>query len=250
MPRKANTADSGPSKAYLISFGDTMTALLAFFIVLNSLAEEQSGANLHRGTGSFVQALQSMGLPGFFQGDNSPQSVQLEEWGPLYLPASESNEPGPGGDGSDEMDRRRIIDFEIESYHRFLNEIARLHTTDTLPDVVAEVTFDDLQTVPAAAPLLGAGLRESLRQIAPQIHQTTTRVEIVVWATTPSASAWERAVSQANQIRQEAIRFLRLDARTAERVIASARVWISSTTARPGSSIVLRRVDPTTLASQ
>ena len=51
MARKKKLPEP-PSKAYLISFGDTMTALLAFFIVLNSLAQEQTGAKLHAGTGS------------------------------------------------------------------------------------------------------------------------------------------------------------------------------------------------------
>ncbi|MEZ6064742.1 MAG: flagellar motor protein MotB [Planctomycetaceae bacterium] len=75
MPREKKRPSSGASNAYLISFGDTMTALLAFFIVLNSLAEEQTGAKLHRGTGSFVQALNNMGMPGFFTGEVSPQSA-------------------------------------------------------------------------------------------------------------------------------------------------------------------------------
>ena len=55
MAKKQKRVPSGPSNAYLVSFGDTMTALLAFFIVLNSLATEQTGANLYSGTGSFVQ---------------------------------------------------------------------------------------------------------------------------------------------------------------------------------------------------
>ena len=242
MARKSSPPPSGPSNAYLISFGDTMTALLAFFIVLNSLAEEQSGANLHRGTGSFVQALQTYGLPGFFSGEKSPQSVQLQEWGPLYITPSESDADGKGGDGDDDTDRRRVVDFELESFHRFLHELERLHEATPLPDVLAEANFDDLERVPADPPLLGAGLRETLRQLAPQMRRPETRIEIIVWTTTPAPSAWERAVRQSTQLRDEAIRFLQLDAAAATRVTASARTWISSTVTRPGASIVLRRV--------
>ena len=50
MARKKEP-DKGPSQAYLISFGDTMTTLLAFFIVLCSMAEDQTGANLYSGNG-------------------------------------------------------------------------------------------------------------------------------------------------------------------------------------------------------
>lgn len=220
-----------------------MTALLAFFIVLNSLAEEQSGANLHRGTGSFVQALQTYGLPGFFSGEKSPQSVQLQEWGPLYITPSDSQEEGSGGDAEDNTDRRRVVDFELESFYRFLNELERLHAATPLPDVLAEATFDDLSRVPSEAPLLGAGLRETLRQLAPQMRRPETRIEIVVWTTTPAPSAWERAVRQSLELRQEAVRFLQLDSDSAARVTASARTWISSSVTRPGASIVLRRVD-------
>ena len=67
MVKKKKTPPAAPSKAYLISFGDTMTALLAFFIVINSLAREQTGANLYTGTGSFVNAMNASGLPGRFE---------------------------------------------------------------------------------------------------------------------------------------------------------------------------------------
>ena len=52
MARKQKAPGAGPNMAYLMSFGDTMTTLLAFFIVLNSLAKEQTGAKLYAGTGS------------------------------------------------------------------------------------------------------------------------------------------------------------------------------------------------------
>ena len=71
MSRKQKPPPSKPSKAYLVSFGDTMTALLAFFIVLNSFAKDQTGANMHSGTGSFVNAMSTSGLPGHYPGDRS-----------------------------------------------------------------------------------------------------------------------------------------------------------------------------------
>ena len=70
MPRK-KTPISKPSKAYLISFGDTMTALLAFFIVLNAFAKEQTGANMYAGTGSFMSAKRTIALSGGEPGDRS-----------------------------------------------------------------------------------------------------------------------------------------------------------------------------------
>ena len=85
MARKPKPPDKPPSKAYLVSFGDTMTTLLAFFIVLNSLADEQTGANLHAGTGSFIQALESGGLGGGTMA-KSRRAFQQGEAAPKFIP--------------------------------------------------------------------------------------------------------------------------------------------------------------------
>ena len=71
---------SKPSKSYMISFGDTMTAMLAFFIVLNTLAKEQTGADLHTGTGSFIAAVNSMGLPGMMTSSSSKHILQKKRY--------------------------------------------------------------------------------------------------------------------------------------------------------------------------
>ena len=97
MPRQKKCPPKGASKAYLVSFGGTMTALLAFFIVLNSLSEDQSGGDLNTGTGSFVQALDGFGLPSHFQGNRSAQAFQGDERSPQYLI--------PGEEDSDEFSR-------------------------------------------------------------------------------------------------------------------------------------------------
>ena len=84
MARCKESCPSEPNNAYLISFGDTMTALLAFFIVLNSLAEEQSGANLHAGTGSFMKTVDKFGLAGKVNSDLSAQAFQQDAIAPKY----------------------------------------------------------------------------------------------------------------------------------------------------------------------
>jgi hypothetical protein len=99
MARKQKAPGAGPNMAYLMSFGDTMTTLLAFFIVLNSLAKEQTGAKLYAGTGSFVSAVSSFGMPGSAPGDNSRHVIKIEEPVPTYVvPDPEGGEPemGPG----------------------------------------------------------------------------------------------------------------------------------------------------------
>lgn len=49
---------------YMVSFGDMMTLILCFFILLVALAEERQFGLMARGIGSFVIALKSHGLEG------------------------------------------------------------------------------------------------------------------------------------------------------------------------------------------
>lgn len=53
---------------WLVSFGDMMTLILTFFILLVSMAQERQYGMMAAGLGSFVSALQSHGLPGVLTG--------------------------------------------------------------------------------------------------------------------------------------------------------------------------------------
>jgi len=50
--------------AWMVSFGDMMTLILTFFILLVSLSKEQQIGLVAKGVGSFLVALRSFGLPG------------------------------------------------------------------------------------------------------------------------------------------------------------------------------------------
>jgi len=50
--------------SYMVSFGDMMTLILCFFILLVSMAQEQNFGMLAKGVGSFIVAIESHGLTG------------------------------------------------------------------------------------------------------------------------------------------------------------------------------------------
>lgn len=243
MPREKKCPPSGPNQGYLVSFGDTMTALLAFFIVLNSLAEEQTGANLHAGTGSFVRALQSFGVPGIFSSELSSQAFQLNEPAPLYIvPAPEPDDTPKQATGIDETDdRQRIIDYEHEDFQRFLHEIDHWHQVRPDPPVDGEVAFDLFSPLGREGVLSTPELYSAVRQTSGVLRRDGFEAEIIVWATTPSATAWTRASLQAKAVRDELATYLQLPPEDT-RLRATARPWSSPTERRPSVSLIVRRL--------
>ena len=57
-------AESNGAPAWMISFGDMMTLILTFFILLVSMSRTQQTGLVARGVGSFIIAVRSFGLPG------------------------------------------------------------------------------------------------------------------------------------------------------------------------------------------
>ena len=228
-----------------------MTALLAFFIVLNSLAEEQTGANLHAGTGSFVQAIDGFGMPGMFNQERSSQTFQKKETGPQYVAPQETDEEhefDPRAHGPDDSsDSMRIIDREQELFERFLVELQRLNNVEILPEIHGEIGFDSFEKLAEEPPLMGAELEAILKNVATRLLSPNYEIEITVWATTPKPTALRRAAVQAMTIRREAAGFLKLTGSQLYRLNASAQPWMHSEAKRPTVSVVVRKLSAAAL---
>lgn len=244
MARKKSTESFGPSQAYIVSFGDMMTALLAFFIVLCSLAEEQTGANLHAGTGSFVRVLNGFGLPGAFSTGTSSRAVSLQQPGPLYIVGADGEQSDNEAKGPDQNDNGlRVIDREQEQLQRFVNEMNRLSKVGELPKVAGEVTFDFFESFGASGPLLPKKFDRIMVQLVPLFKDPSYRVDVIVWATTPGPSAWSRATRQSTMVAQEIAAKCGLSAEQRVRLQSSGKPWLHSDAKRPVFSIIVRRVE-------
>jgi len=243
MPKKRPEAEKGPSRAYIVSFSDTMTTMLAFFIVLVSLAEEQTGANLHAGTGSFIRAMDSLGVPGLFS-SGSKAVAQFDEMSPQYIVDDPENRPPDNeSTGPDENDNSiPVIDREKEELQRFVQEMQRLSKTHQLPEVRGEVSFDFFNRISDEPPFLPDNFDAVLEQVYPLVKQNGYQVEIIVWATTPSNSAWQRATHQASSISHTIVKKGNLTHQDSMRLHAYGSPWMYSDVKRPAFSIVVRRV--------
>ncbi len=245
MARPEKPEEPGPSKAYLVSFGDTMTALLAFFIVLNSLAEEQSGANLYSGSGSFVQTTATFRAPGNTHGDTQKTAVPLQTPGPLYIvPPDEETPSDKIASGPDENDDGiSIIDREREDFERFVNKLDRYTSVSEMPEATAEVVFDYFNKLKAETPRLDATYRRALGEILPLCFKKDHRVEIIVWAGTPHPNAWARAANTAIDVEHELTKMGNLQPEQLARISFTGKPWIDSVARRPVISVVINRVD-------
>lgn len=247
MARCRENCPSGPNNAYLISFGDTMTALLAFFIVLNSLAEEQTGANLHAGTGSFMKSVDKFGLQGKVNSDLSAQAFQHTSVSPRYVVGDDERPPERGATGpDDDADNQRIIDRANDDYQRFLQSLRLVNNLERERDVAGEVSFDVMARLPppSAETSINEELRAALTGVGPLLRRDDYAVEIVVWTPTPSQTAWNRSLEISRKIQREAIELLRLPPNQQARMTCVAQPWISKTLERPTVSVTLRRLQP------
>jgi chemotaxis protein MotB len=108
--KKEKPEDTGPTvPGYLVSFGDMMTILLTFFILLCTYATQRQAGFVADGIGSFRLAIDALGLPGFLTSDRLPTSLGADR---IRYKTREREDRGE----RDEDDRR--ITDELETLRR------------------------------------------------------------------------------------------------------------------------------------
>ena len=141
---------------WLVSFGDMMTLILTFFILLASMSTSREYGLLARGLGSFVVALKSHGMPGMMA-DSEKAAIFNEYRRRFNLPAEADPLRRTAPDKASELELLRAT------------ATTALAPTDELPQPrIAEFQPDSAQIVAASQSYL-ARLAESLRPAAGQL---------------------------------------------------------------------------------
>jgi flagellar motor protein MotB len=238
MAKKRKLEPSVPSKAYLVSFGDTMTALLAFFIVLNSLAKEQTGANMYSGTGSFVSAFTNSGSPGDLTGNRSRDVLQQKQQKPLYALAEnlDQNDLRVGPDDTDE--NQRILDRDQEQFQKFLSEIERQFGLKSNLPIQSQTVFDSFQPWDRKTDSMSTHAIQLLSGLISKLRQPDTSLEIIIWATMPSKRNLEQQLAKSIELRSHVEQVFWLKPSEKKRIRYSVKPWLFADAKRPVLSVV------------
>jgi hypothetical protein len=244
MAKKKKKPPAGPNMGYLVSFGDTMTALLAFFIVLVSLSKEQTGANLYSGSGSFSKALRGYGLPGKFDSERSNRAFDLNETSPLYVVDDPDNpDKSKTGAGPDaEANQQRVIDREAEDFQRFLYEIEHAFGIQQKQQVSHSMVFDLFDPVGSGEDPLPQSVHTILTDSIPLIFSDRYRIEMILWPKVPSPSVIRSNAVRAKEIREYVTMRYGLNEQQQSRISSVCRPWLYSDVKRPTISIVVSKL--------
>lgn len=239
MSKRKKLESSAPSKAYLVSFGDTMTALLAFFIVLNSLAKEQTGANMHSGTGSFVNAFSAAGQPGHLSGERSSDVIQQDTQKPIYALAENLNKSDKHVGPDDEDDKARVIDRDKEQFQKFLTELEQQLDLNSLPMIENQVVFDSFEPPDLETGKLSLHAVQLISQAITKLRDPDITMEIVLWADMPNASSLKRKLDKSAELRKEVESTFWMRGNQKSRVKYRVKPWLFADAKRPYLSVIL-----------
>ena len=246
MSNRKKLEPSVPSKAYLVSFGDTMTALLAFFIVLNSLAKEQTGANMHSGTGSFVNAFSAAGQPGHLTGSRSADVIQQASQKPIYALAENLDKNDDQNVGPDDTDeKQRVIDRDKEQFQKFLTELEQQLDLRNLPKIEDQVVFDSFERPDPETGKLSMHAVKLISQAVTKLREPDVTMEIVLWADMPRGSSLKRKLDESVKLRREVETKFWMKSSQRSRIRYRVKPWLFADAKRPYLSVILgKATDP------
>jgi len=212
---------------YLVAYCSIMTLLLAFFIILQAFASEQSTGLFYAGQGSFVRALKTFGLGGVF--DRAGGAMFQGRPGSRFRAA----------EGQEDPSQLRRIDPELEEAQRALQAVEDLFETHEPDDAVG---YRVRLSTPCTYGPDKAGLtpeeRQFLRALAPQLERVLRARGFVIRVGADvlpqgagGAEEMESALAAAGRVRAE----LAANMSPQARELALRRLYSVARARRPGS---------------
>lgn len=186
--------DSGEKvPLWIISFADMITLLLAFFVMLQTMAQSKDATLFGASRDSFKRAISGLGIPDLLLGKQSGPQLDYKK---LKYPTEEETEPAKPA---------RVIDADDDGIRKIFNEMSNemegntsnaeekvLHTTPVA------VTFAADGSVDAAGKEMLSGLAAYLQQ---SLHPESVRIYAIGLARDKSSprEQWQTSARRASQ---------------------------------------------------
>jgi len=120
VTRKGRKREENPgTPGWLVSFTDMVTLLLAFFVMLQSLAKKQDPELFFIGQGSFKRAIAGLGIPNLFFGKDCRAELDYQK---RKYPTEEEKKKRPN---------TRVLDAEADRIRKLFSELKRIIDTSS-----------------------------------------------------------------------------------------------------------------------
>ncbi len=111
-----NTGDDEPkTPAWIVSYSDMVTLLLAFFVLLQAFAEEQDPELFRVGQGAFQRAIAGFGIPNWLFGREQSLGVDRK--------------PKFSTEESEKPQKKRVMDARDEKIRQIFDDLKRMADT-------------------------------------------------------------------------------------------------------------------------
>jgi chemotaxis protein MotB len=196
--------------AYMVSFGDMMTNLLTFFILLVALSTTQNAGLLARGIGSFIAVVESHGRPGVLS-DSRRQEIFNHVRRRFNLPP----EPDP------ERRTSFVLATNLELLRSDVLETLAAHDELVQPAVA---TFE------AGSDWLRAENRKYLDRIAPTLEPVPGQLLVLEGHADDAGARFGANDRWLAFLRAEAVRRYLIEEHAFEPDRVEARAWLAEVT--------------------
>jgi len=162
--KRAMKAEPGDSSvpAWVVSFGDMITNLLACFVMMQAFATTQDKTLFNAGMGSYRRAIEQCGLPDWLFGKQTGPEFDYRK----------IKYPTPNDDSNDVADRSRIIDVQEDQIRQAFARIteAMEASGQHVEDKLLGLRRLDVKYPPGQVELSDAS-RAALNQLTAELRQ-------------------------------------------------------------------------------